>query len=1444
MDTRVKKKTSLLAAIVAFVALAVIGSVCFASSAFAVSKGKECSATAEITATFDESGTITVPSTELKNETDYVVTLKSATIASDLKFVADWTNDGANKTIQPGETLTINWTAPSKVSSDWNETGKVHVGTITYHFSYESGSGYITVDDKKVEETQVGKSLVANVDIPDYVDRNKLHYKWIAIDENGNKTVVSEGTGKDYAKYAPKDEDAGKTITFEVTDTSGTYEGTIHSENAVKIYLGKGYITVDNKKVEEAQVGKTLDANIEGIPDSVDRNKLYYKWIAIDENGNKTVVSEGTGKDYASYVTQDSDISKFITFEVTDTSGIYDGPIPSENKVKVSEMIVFAVYSAEDSSLDFYRRSKSEMPNEGDRFNNKIATSVYTGITTDIYKWYPDSTTGLLRSDNPWKEHKNDIKTSSIIDEGIKPISTAHWFGCLEKLESIDGLDKLDTSNVSKMHAMFFDCPQLTSFDVSKFNTSNVTSMNYMFEGCTNIASIDVTKWDTSKVTNMERMFCECNNLSGLDVSNFKTLNVTSMKMMFFNDCKLTKLDLISWNTSKVTNMEGMFYCNYNYGGSYDSSLTELKVSDWDVSNVVNMNKMFGGCSKLTELDLSTWNTKNVIDMQSMFEWCVNLTSLKVSSFNTSKVDNMASMFKDCEKLTQLDLSSFDTSAVDPNSRGHGSEFIPSGGGMHHLLTGSCNLKELTLGKNWKWVSSGGQNGHPDEPKERYIDGADGYWYTVDGLSAYQDYGANKNPIPDGAGTYYAAKKLVPGKTLTGSVDITGTCEVGQTLTATPSGYPAAAILQYQWYRGEGGSKTAIQGANTNEYIVTSDDSGQVITVEVTATNYAAGVLSDSVTIKDAGELTGTVDIQVDGKAVTEASLNATLTANVSGAQTDATGFTYVWYVEGTDAPIYTSSDPTFKPEDSSYVSKKIFVKVTATNHTGSLANSGVSIQEPTTVFAVYSDDGSLKFCKRASVPSVGDTFDGSKVVAVYDSSVFMDGVDVTESKYSKLLEYRTKSVTVVDYGIKPNSMENWFNNYETDEHRFGYDLTSIDLSRIGESKDNTGFSGSTANMFFNCWGLRKIILGNTTIYSKDMNQMFYKCSGLEALDLKHIQPIASITTNFSATFYECSSLKSLDFSSWGVSSGASFEIRPEYMTSMFANCYSLESLNLSCFNTVNMNEYKDPSMYRLLDHCSHLKEITLGNNWVWLNNMYVLVSPSSDFIDGADGNWYYLDNETIKKGIPDRRAGTYYAAKKLLPGRTLTGSVDITGTCEVGQTLTATVSGHPSDATLEYRWYSGAGSSKKLVQDASVSEPSKYTVTADDAERVITVEVTATDYAGTLSNSVSIAKVTNQLTTAASVQADSKAIGKAATKDEVTTKAGATTEAEEAAETEATTTTDAQSTSSTDGTTNASDEASTDAHASSDLPSAVKEESSQDEAQQADNAKTVDKAA
>ena len=90
-----------------------------------------------------------------------------------------------------------------------------------------------------------------------------------------------------------------------------------------------------------------------------------------------------------------------------------------------------------------------------------------------------------------------------------------------------------------------------------------------------------------------------------------------------------------------------------------------------------------------------------------------------------------------------------------------------------------------------------------------------------------------------------AAKPNTPA---TGAPTITGTAQVGQTLTAATSGISDAdglGTFSYQWIRVDSGADADISGATSSTYTLVAADQGKTIKVKVSFTDDASNAGAD-----------------------------------------------------------------------------------------------------------------------------------------------------------------------------------------------------------------------------------------------------------------------------------------------------------------------------------------------------------------------------------------------------------------------------------------------------------------------------------------------------------------------------------------------------------------------------------------------------------------------
>ena len=194
-----------------------------------------------------------------------------------------------------------------------------------------------------------------------------------------------------------------------------------------------------------------------------------------------------------------------------------------------------------------------------------------------------------------------------------------------------------DTSSVSiNINATVYNTQVNNGYFMYNWTGGTITSLFYMFKKgvLKGQPVIDVSiNLDTSNVTSMKKMFYECRQLKSITgIENFDTSNVTDMSEMFSACINLTSLDLSNFNTSKVETIAGMFS---------NCALTSLTISNFDTSNVTNMNGLFESCSSLITLDISNWDMSNVELGGYFFYGCYALRHIKANNTNQTTLEKI-----------------------------------------------------------------------------------------------------------------------------------------------------------------------------------------------------------------------------------------------------------------------------------------------------------------------------------------------------------------------------------------------------------------------------------------------------------------------------------------------------------------------------------------------------------------------------------------------------------------------------------------------------------------------------------------------------------------------------------------------------------------------------------------------------------------------------------
>ena len=352
----------------------------------------------------------------------------------------------------------------------------------------------------------------------------------------------------------------------------------------------------------------------------------------------------------------------------------------------------YVVYSEADNTLTF---KYGEIPASGD------GSTVYS-IPSSSYepKWISD--------------HASDIK-KVVFDESfavVRPTKCYCWFQDCSALTDIQGIQNLNTTEVTNMGGMFYNCSNLTSLDLSGFDTQNVYEMNNMFFGCSKLTTIFVSdKFVVENVTQSDNMFSFCDKLSGAISYDYQKTNkeyancttgyftniadkdsfmhhavynsgAKSLTFKYGNKNRvadgITTYELNTGNTEpgwkertdiEVVTFEESFKdarpksCHAWLKGL--SSLSAINNIEYlNTEECTDMAEMFSGCSTITKLDLRTFDTREVTDMSAMFSGCGSLTKIDVTGlFDVANVTSSEGMFTGCTSLKGV--IAFDENHVD-----------------------------------------------------------------------------------------------------------------------------------------------------------------------------------------------------------------------------------------------------------------------------------------------------------------------------------------------------------------------------------------------------------------------------------------------------------------------------------------------------------------------------------------------------------------------------------------------------------------------------------------------------------------------------------------------------------------------------------------------------------------------------------------------------------
>ena len=397
-----------------------------------------------------------------------------------------------------------------------------------------------------------------------------------------------------------------------------------------------------------------------------------------------------TGKQFmtATYTCNTSDKYNYFRWEITDVRDRSNDCVQA-SEFSLLQAVPFVEWNTTTNNLIFkYGNKPADVPGEYSCF--------------DI--------NGQTEGHPEWSEiFKKPEVTTVVFDESFRyfyPTSCREWFSTGYYLKNIEGLEYLNTNEVTDMSQMFKACYSLPNIDLTHFNTDKVTEMDQMFYACQSLTTLDLSEFNTSSVATMYQMFMSCKSLQTVYVNcNFTTENCNDNDNQMFAQCEklagATECDGTSdIGTNRANYVDGYltdiayarwsddgktltFYSNHDrqsgdFGilhSGYPSWLEDENeryatathvVFDESFSNArpTSCGYWFISFQSLEGIEgIEHLNTSETTSMEGMFYGCVVKNKMNLSAHNTSKVKNMSNMFYNAQ-IPSVSLSGLDCSEV------------------------------------------------------------------------------------------------------------------------------------------------------------------------------------------------------------------------------------------------------------------------------------------------------------------------------------------------------------------------------------------------------------------------------------------------------------------------------------------------------------------------------------------------------------------------------------------------------------------------------------------------------------------------------------------------------------------------------------------------------------------------------------------------------------
>ena len=240
--------------------------------------------------------------------------------------------------------------------------------------------------------------------------------------------------------------------------------------------------------------------------------------------------------------------------------------------------------------------------------------------------------------------------------DASKIVQSREMFAYCNKLENIIGFEDLDFSMVWDTQAMFYDCDELETIDLSNSTMKIYNSASSMFGNCAKLKTVLIPNFHAASSSLKFNSMFYGTPVEYIDLSNGSALDMTG--------------SFAGMNTVKHLNMSHFDFSECYNGQNFSttfagmSNLEEFDIRNAQLDKVTNMSSMFAGDSKLKYVVLPSnigfasvsGNTVTPLTtvpaekFSGMFGGCPELETIYAPSFPIES-NTSVGMFTGCSKL-------------------------------------------------------------------------------------------------------------------------------------------------------------------------------------------------------------------------------------------------------------------------------------------------------------------------------------------------------------------------------------------------------------------------------------------------------------------------------------------------------------------------------------------------------------------------------------------------------------------------------------------------------------------------------------------------------------------------------------------------------------------------------------------------------------------------